>query len=138
MTDAAVHRAAAAVELAEAAALGCGRSRHALRVLQGYARAGRRATDDEAALREIARLEAAGQGKHAISIVARAIGGSANTPRRLRAKREKMRGKLKFALGLRVNYQGATHSRRMRWRGLHCRTSGQCPRNGHSHCNASN
>ena len=44
------HRAVAEAELAAAAALGCGRCRHALRVLQGGARPGRRATDDEAAL----------------------------------------------------------------------------------------
>ena len=92
--DAAAHRAVAEAALAAAAALGCGRCRHALRVLQGGARPGRRATDDEAALREIARLEAAGLGRHAISTVAAQIGGSANTPRRLRGKWEKMRGKL--------------------------------------------
>ena len=43
---AAAHRAVAEAELAAAAALGCGRCRHALRVLKGGARAGRRATDE--------------------------------------------------------------------------------------------
>ena len=73
-----------------AAAHGDGRARHAAAICRGARAPGRPCTNDDAALAEIAALDAQGQGSHAVSIVAKAHG---STPAEVKAIARRLRGK---------------------------------------------